>query len=129
MADGGDSGAGGNGSIWWYANHYKDGKKKPLKAGASGPGGKPSVDEVRLTDQALGHDGTSVSKAGDRLGHPGKFLVTLRFRTREEAAEAGQWVLDNVRPGEGGWLLSVLVPAIDRSSPDDDPPFEVKVEW
>ena len=129
MADGGDGQVGGNGSVWWKASHYKDGRKKQLRQGSSGPGGKPDKDEVKLSDEALGHDPTSVGEVGERFGHKGSFLVTLRYRTKAEAAAAGQWVADNVRPGPGGYLLTVLVPAINRDSPDENPPFEVKVEW
>ena len=127
MPDGGDNQTGSNGSVWWKATHYKDGQNKPLKA--AGGTGNPGKNEVRLTDSALGHDETPFDAIGARVGHTGSFLVTIRYRTIEEARAAGQWVADNVRPGAGGWLLSVVVPAIRRDQPDENPPFEVKVEW
>jgi hypothetical protein len=127
MADGGDGGVGGNGSVWWQMTHYRDGQRKALSVGSGT--GNPKENQVKVTDQALGHDETPVSQVGARLGHAGSFLVTLRYRTKEEAAAAGQWVADNVRPGPGGWLLTILVPVIDRSVPEANPPFEVRVEW
>jgi hypothetical protein len=77
-----------------------------------------------------GRDGdTPVAEVGARLGHRGYFLVTLRYRTMQEAEDAGPWVAQNVRPGQGGFLLTVRVPAIQRENPNLDPPYEVKVEW
>ena len=127
MGDGGDNQVGGNGSVWWKSTHYRDGQKKALNASTGT--GNPGKNQVRLTDAALGHDETPFTEIGARVGHRGSFLVTLRYRTKEDAQAAGQWVADNVRPGQGGWLLTVVVPAIQRNQPDENLPFEVKVEW
>jgi hypothetical protein len=77
----------------------------------------------------VGHDSTNVRDAGRRLGHPGWFVVTLRYRTLAEARKAGPWVAEHVRPGPGGWLLSVRVPVINRKTPEQNRPFEIRVEW
>jgi hypothetical protein len=78
----------------------------------------------------LGRDeDTAVEDVGRRLGHAGYFCVTLRYRTMADARAAGEWVAQNVKPGDGGFLLSIRVPAIKRESPNEDPPFEVMVEW
>jgi hypothetical protein len=46
-----------------------------------------------------------------------------------EARKAGKWVADHVRPGSGGWLLSVRVPVINRKTPEENRPYEIRVEW
>lgn len=127
---GGDTEVGGNGSVYWRATHYDDKRKKRKLRVRSGqqPHGSDEIDCER--DEACGRDGeTPVAEVGARLGHKGYFLVTLRFKTMKEAAEAGAWVAENVRPGMGGFLLTVRVPAISRTNPQVDPPFEVRVEW
>jgi hypothetical protein len=127
---GGDTGVGGNGSVYWRTTHYgRDQQKRRLR---TKPAGQPhGNDEIDIdNNDAFGKDAeTDVAEVGARLGHRGYFLVTLRFRTMKEAEAAGAWVAQNVRPGLGGFLLTVRVPAIDRSDPQVDPPFEVRVEW
>jgi hypothetical protein len=127
---GGDNGTGGNGSVYWKTTHYDDNqqKRRMRPKGVGQPHGNDEIDLDR--DEALGRDaGTAVAEVGARLGHQGFFRVTLRYRTMEEAQQAGAWVAANVRPGPGGFLLEVRVPVIDRQAPMDNPPFEVMVEW
>ena len=133
---GGDTEVGGNGSVWWKVTHLdKGGTKKWLASNGEtttarkGPLPKPGPDGVSVSDEVVGHNSTSVKEAGKRLGHPGWFVVTMRYRTMEEAKKAGPWVAENVRPGPGGWLLSVRVPVINRKTPDENRPFEIRVEW
>jgi hypothetical protein len=129
LMGGGDTQVGGNGSVYWRSTHY-DGSKKKRKMKVKS-GSKHGNDEIDLgQDDAFGRDeDTKVTEVGARLGHSGFFLVTLRYQTMDDARLAGAWVAEHVRPGEGGFILTVRVPAIDRSSPDQNPPYEVKVEW
>ena len=127
---GGDNGTGGNGSVYWKTTHYDDAQQKRklrVKAGGQAHGN----DEIDIeTTGALGRDAdTAVAEVGARLGLKGFFRVTLRYRTMQEAEQAGAWVAANVRPGPGGFLLEVKVPVIDRQAPMENPPFEVMVEW
>ena len=135
---GGDTEVGGNGSVWWKVTHLdKEGTRKWLQsngqtaaaAARKGPIQKPGPDGVSVADEVVGHDSTHVKDAGRRLGHPGWFVVTLRYRTLAEAKKAGSWVAEHVRPGPGGWLLSVRVPVINRKKPEENGPFEIRVEW
>jgi len=127
---GGDNGTGGNGSVYWKTTHYDDNqqkRKQKVKAAAQPHGN----DEIDLDhDEALGRDAnTAVAEVGARYGLKGFFRVTLRYRTMQEAQQAGDWVAANVRPGPGGFLLEVKVPVINRQAPMENPPFEVMVEW
>jgi hypothetical protein len=127
---GGDTQVGGNGSVYWRSTHYDDQyKKKKFKVKTE----KQAQGNNELDfdgEDVCGRDGdTPVAEVGARLGHRGYFLVTLRYRTMQEAEDAGPWVAQNVRPGQGGFLLTVRVPAIQRENPNLDPPYEVKVEW
>lgn len=127
---GGDNGTGGNGSVYWKTTHYDDNQQP--QAMRLKPSGQPQGDdEIDLEGTgALGRDGrTAIAEVGARFGHQGFFRVTLRYRTIEEAQQAGDWVAANVRPGPGGFLLEIKVPVIDRDVPMDNPPFEVMVEW
>ena len=127
---GGDNGTGGNGSVYWKTTHYDDNQqKRRLRPKATGqPHGNDEIDLER--NEALGRDAdTAVAEVGARLGHPGFFRVTLRYRSMKEAQQAGDWVAANVREDAGGFLLEIKVPVIDRRAPMDDPPFEVVVEW
>lgn len=126
---GGDNGTGGNGSVYWKATHYgNDQRRRKMKLKTGGSHGNDEIDVDQ--DDALGRDeATAVSQVGERLGHTGFFLVTLRYSTLEQAQQAGDWVAANVRPGSGGYLLTVKVPVINRARPRDNPPFEVMVEW
>ena len=133
---GGDTEVGGNGSVWWKVTHLdKGGTKKWLAANgqeaqrSTARVAKPGPDAVTVADEVVGHNSTKVKDAGRRLGHPGWFVVTLRYRTMAEARKAGKWVADHVRPGAGGWLLSVRVPVINRKTPDENRPYEIRVEW
>jgi hypothetical protein len=128
---GGDTQVGGNGSVYWRSSHYDDhNRKKKLKL-KDAKQQLHGSDEIDCNgDEACGRDGdTPVTEVGARLGHKGYFLVTLRYRTMKEAEDAGAWVAQNVRPGQGGFLLTIRVPAIQRETPEVDPPYEVKVEW
>jgi hypothetical protein len=127
---GGDNGTGGNGSVYWKTTHYDDNqRKRRLRVKTTGqPHGNDEIDLDR--DEALGRDAnTAVAEVGARFNQAGFFRVTLRYRTMQEAQQAGDWVAANVRPGPGGFLLQVRVPVIDRQAPMDNPPFEVMVEW
>jgi hypothetical protein len=127
---GGDNGTGGNGSVYWKTTHYDDSQQRRRQRVKQN--GQPhGNDEIDLENSiALGRDAnTAVAEVGARLGQRGFFVVTLRYRTMQEAQQAGDWVAANVRPGPGGFLLSVKVPVIDRKEPMENPPFEVMVEW
>jgi hypothetical protein len=126
---GGDTGVGGNGSVYWRSRHYGSNQtKRKLKPKPAGP---HNNDEIDLdSDEALGKDAaTDVKDVGDRFGHKGFFLVTLRYETLQDAQAAGAWVAQNVQPGPGGYYLRVRVKAIDRSNPEAKPPLEIMVEW
>ena len=131
---GGDNGTGGNGSIYWKATHY-DQNQRPRKIKVKiGP--NHNNDEVDLDgNDALGRDAdTAVTDAGARLGktpfpNKGYFRVRLRYGSREEARQAGDWVAANVVEEAGAFYLTVRVPAINRRQPRQDLPFEVMVEW
>jgi hypothetical protein len=126
---GGDTQVGGNGSVYWRSVHYDNAQNKRKMKVKSGP--QHGNDEIDLSqDDAFGKDeDTQVTEVGARLGHRGFFIVTLRYQTMDEARAAGEWVAANVRPGLGGFLLTVRVPAINRTSPMQNPPYEVKIEW
>lgn len=128
---GGDTQVGGNGSVYWRASHYDDNQRKRRFRLRGEKQQRQGSDEIDVNgDDCCGRDGdTPVEEVGARLGHRGFFLVTLRYRTMQEAEAAGAWVAQNVRPGQGGYLLTVRVPAINRENPNIDPPYEVKVEW
>jgi hypothetical protein len=124
---GGDTEVGGNGSVYWRARHFGRGQsKRKLKCKPNGQQHKN--DEIDVdNDEALGRDAdTDVTDIGDRLGQRGSFLVTLRYPTRADADAA----ISQAQISESGAVLvKIKVPAISRSRPNDDPPFEVKVEW
>ena len=129
---GGNTEYGGNGSVWWkvrYFDNAETGTTKKQRAIPGGTSGRPAVNEVNVGDEVEGHDDTPVRDIGKRVGHPGDFVVRLRYETMEQARRAGQWVAQNVKTGEGGYYLEVLVPAIDRKDPSENPPYEVRVDW
>lgn len=128
---GGEGEVGGNGSVWWNVCHYDDatpGTKRRLRA-RTAPSGLPAVDEVGIDDEITGHDSTPVADVGKRVGHPGKFVVTLRYKTKEEAEAAAKEATASIKTGRDGYYMQVLVPAIDRTTPNENPPKEVKVDW
>ncbi|MGH9254836.1 MAG: hypothetical protein ACRD3C_09730 [Vicinamibacterales bacterium] len=122
---------GGNGSVHWRIEHHNGTPpfgKKPINPG---PGGsQPGNDQVTTPGgDAKGKDGIELANLGKRIGHQGYFLVTLRYDSLDDAKNAGAWVEQNVKPGAGGFFLTVLVPANDRSSPTDDLPYEIRIDW
>ncbi len=124
---GGDTEVGGNGSVYWRARHFGKGQsKRKLKCKPNGQ--QHRNDEIDVdNDEALGRDAdTAVADVGERLNARGNFVVTLRFATRAAADAA----LAQAQITESGVVLVQLkVPAIARNRPNEDPPFEVKVEW
>jgi hypothetical protein len=126
---GGNTEAGGNGSVWWKVHHFDDNGRPRRQRPAGSQNGPVVVDEVRAGEEVEGHDDTPVRDVGRRLGHAGDFVVRLRYETMEAARRAGEWVAQNVKPGQGGFYLEVLVPAIDRDKPTDNQPMEVRVDW
>ena len=124
---GGDTEVGGNGSVYWRARHFgKDQAKRRFRWRSRGQ--RHKNDEIDVdNDEALGCDeDTPATDVGNRLGHKGSFMVTLRYGSREDAQAA----LDQAQiTGTGPFFVKVLCPSITRTNPTEDPPFEVKVEW
>ena len=118
----------GNKSVHWRIRHFTpDGVKKIID---HMPGNTPGDDKVVTGNgHADGKDSINFQDIGAMHGHRGSFLLTVRYRTMADAAAAGDWVAKNVRPGPGGYLLTITVPAIDRGNPDGDPPPEIRVDW
>jgi hypothetical protein len=128
---GGDTEVGGNGSVYWRARHYDDDgqSKRKLKC-------KPKDQKDHKNDEidvdgdnaALGRDeATAATAIGARVGQRGSFVVKLRYRTRADWEAA----LKEVEfEGDGPVVVKLKVPAITtRKNANEDPPFEVKVEW
>jgi hypothetical protein len=127
---GGDTEVGGNGSVYWRARHYGE-KQSKRKLKCKPQGQQHKNDEIDVdSNEALGRDGdTNVNDVGNRFQHPGFFGVTLRFATEADAQAACTEAARNVQSAPGGFYVRILVPAKNRSNPNVDPPFEVKVEW
>jgi hypothetical protein len=118
----------GNRSVHWRIRHTTaNGQPKNVKHGT---GDTPANDEV-VTGRGFadGKDSIDYGEIGTKLGHKGSFLITLRYKTMADAEAAGGWIAQNVRPGPGGFLLSLTVPAINRENPDADQPPEIRVDW
>lgn len=119
----------GNQSVHWrFRHHDNSGNPKNLSCV---PGNNPGGDEVTAEGQiANGKDPIVPGDIGVKHGHPGQFLVTLRYETMADAAAAGPWVAKNVRPGAGGYFLYITVPAITtRPNQNANPPAEIRVDW
>lgn len=114
----------GNQSVHWKIGH----RGAP---NITSVGGAPGNNEVQTGGNIChGKDPINPANIGTDQGHPGQFLVTLRYRTLAEAYAAGNWVGKNVRPGVGGYLLTITVPAItDRPNENANPPAEIRVDW
>ena len=69
-----------------------------------------------------------MSTSPRRRGVRARTRVTLRFDTRAQAVAAALR-LGKVQKENEKYLLVIDVPAINRPSPDVDPPAEVQVEW
>lgn len=125
----------GNRSVHWRVRHEDaKGDKKPIKHQSSqAERGKAMMDDgdtVSIVhDECCGRDTINPTDIGKKHGHEGQFLVTLRYRTMAEASAAGNWVAKNVRPGAGGYYLTVTVPAIVRDNPDENLPAEIRIDW
>jgi hypothetical protein len=119
----------GNKSVYWRFRHDDKGVAKSLKHAAGKT--KPGRDQVTIDGGVVnGHDGILPGDIGKTHGHEGKFLVTVRYKSLNEAYEAGSWIGKNVRAGNGGFFLTFTVPAItDRNGQDDDQPAEIRVDW
>lgn len=120
---------GGNGSVHWRIEHHTaGGAKKNINHTT---GSSPGNEQVTVAaGDASGKDSLPVGDVGTKPGHPGRFLVTLRYRTMAEASMAGSWVAQNVRPGPGGYYLTITVPAITtRPEPTVDLPYEIRIDW
>lgn len=118
----------GNKSVHWRIRHFTaaGGTKKITHVDGDTPGNEQVVTRKGHAD---GKDSVGFDEIGVRQGHKGSFLLTLRYKTMADAVAAGAWVAQNVRPGPGGFLLSITVPAIDRDDPDKDQPPEIRVDW
>lgn len=116
----------GNQSVYWRIQHNGGADIRGV-----GPGGNPGGNEVTTGGPICnGHDPISPADIGTSHGHIGQFLVTLRFKTLADAYAAGSWVGANVRPGAGGFYLTITVPAITtRANQNADQPAEIRVDW
>lgn len=120
---------GGNGSVHWRIEHHDAaGTKQNI---GHGTGAAPGNNQVTVAGgDAKGHDTLPGAQIGERIGHDGYFMVTLRYRTMADAAAAGAWVAQHVTPDAGGYFLKVKVPAMtDRTSVSDKLPYEIRIDW
>jgi hypothetical protein len=116
----------GNQSVHWKMVHENPVSRKPAaraktRRRSQAPG--PVDDEIK------GRDPIPFDDIGVRGGHKGKFRVTLRFDTKAQAIAAAIRLAQTVKRVNEKYLLVVDVPAINRPSPDVNPPAEVQVEW
>ena len=61
--------------------------------------------------------------------HAGHFEVSLRFDSADAAKAALEAAVKGITSHSGHAIAKVRVKAINRSSPDVNPPAEVKVDW
>lgn len=120
----------GNQSVYWHIAHEDDnGTPKKLKAQ---PGtGFPDCsedDRINVGRGAWGRDPQPLKSVGRKKRHSGRFRVSLRFTSREQA-EAARDAIKVARLRGGGYALVVDVPANPREHPEDPPPPEVRVDW
>lgn len=115
----------GNQSVHWKMVH-----ENPVirKSAARAKTRQVSDPPRSMNDEIKGRDPIPYEDIGVKGGHKGKFRVTLRFDTRAQAVAAALR-LGKVEKVNEKYLLVVDVPAINRPSPDVDPPAEVQVEW
>lgn len=119
----------GNGSVHWQIVHEDPNGNPKNLTGKQGQGGHPTTaDDVNLTNQANGKDGVDIGDVGKRKGHRRKFRVRLRFENMSDAQNAAAGA-QNVMFENGMYVLVLDVPVIDRASPTDPPPAEVRVDW
>ena len=116
----------GNQSVHWKMVHENPVSRKPAgRAKTRQPTGAPEA----LNDEIKGRDPIPYEDIGVKGGHKGKFRVILRFDTKAQAMAAAIQIARTVKRVNEKYLLVVDVPAINRPSPDVDPPAEVQVEW
>lgn len=119
----------GNGSVHWQVVHEDNSGNPKNLTGRQGQAGRPTTaDDVNLTSQANGRDGVAVADVGRRKGHRGRFRVRLRFENMADARNAAAGA-QNVMFEDGMYVLVLDVPVIERASPSDPPPAEVRVDW
>ena len=92
---------GSNGSVHWRVVHTAD-----------------------QTNAGFVH-GRDPNTSGGPVNTSGMFRVKLRFPTDDAAREA----LKNAAAGAKGGFVYVLVPAIKRQNENQDPPWEIHVDW
>jgi hypothetical protein len=119
----------GNGSVHWQIVHEDDNGNPKALTGRQNQAGHPTTaDDVNLQQQARGRDAVAVANVGRRKGHRGKFRVRLRFENIADAKNAAAGA-QNVMFEDGMYVLVLDVPVLDRASPADPPPSEVRVDW
>jgi hypothetical protein len=116
----------GNQSVHWKMVHENPVSRKPTPRAKTR---RRSQVPGALDDEIKGRDPIPFDDIGVKGGHKGKFRVTLRFDTKAQAIGAAIRLAQTVKRVNEKYLLVVDVPAINRPSPDVDPPAEVQVEW
>ena len=119
----------GNKSFHWSVTHEDDKRAVALTARTKAAG-HPTDDHGVNVDEAAarGRDPVKPADAGRRKGHRGRYRVRLRFERAQEAREAAA-AAQQVVFEDGMWVLVIDVPVIERDSPEEGPPSEVRVDW
>ena len=114
----------GNQSVHWKMVH-----ENPVSRKSAARAKTRQLNDAGAVDDVIrGRDPIPFDAIGVKGGHKGKFRVTLRFDTKAQAVAAALR-LGKIEKVNEKYLLVVDVPAINRPSPDVDPPAEVQVEW
>jgi len=118
----------GNKSIHWSVTH--EDAKEAVALSARKRAGHPKEKHAINVDEATarGRDPVAPADAGKRKGHRGRYRVRLRFERAQEAREAAA-AAQQVVFEDGMWVLVIDVPVIERDSPEEGPPSEVRVDW
>jgi hypothetical protein len=119
----------GNGSVLWRVKHGSLGRPLKYKPGNAPPDG----DEVIVTQLAEGKDALAISEAGV-AGPNGRryFTLSLRYDLLAEAQQLLAEAQNGLPPAaaaKGPWIVELKVPIVPRMTPDENPPWEIKVHW
>lgn len=117
----------GNQSVHWKMVHENPVIRKAAPRAKARR--RSSDDQGAIDDIIRGRDPIRFEDIGVKGGHKGKFRVTLRFDTKAQAIAAALRLAPTIKKVNEKYLLVIDVPAINRPSPDVDPPAEVQVEW
>jgi hypothetical protein len=117
---------GGNGSVHWRISHEARGDL--ATGGAAGAAHRVTFVGGPGNTEARAFDNIAVVDVGKTKGHTGRFRVRLRFERIEDAQAVGRGA-QNVMFEGGMYVLVLDVPVIARAAPNDNPPYEVKVDW